>query len=283
MTKVILFGATGHIGRHIADQLKRQQYQVTAVIRNEEKARQLGLKADRFLIEEVTEPDALAGICEGYEVVISALGKSVSPMDKSRPSFHDVDYTVNAAILNEAVKSKVSKFVYVSAFGSEQYPRLHYFKAHHDFERQLMASGINYSIIKPPAVFSAFLDMVDMARKGQLATIGKGDKLTNPIYEGDLAKICVDAIHQHSAIIEAGGKEILSRKQINTLIQQEAAAHKKVRTVPLGLVKTSLPVLKIISKNMYDKVAFFTEVMQHDVIAPQVGEKKLESYIRSKV
>jgi uncharacterized protein YbjT (DUF2867 family) len=283
MTNVLLFGATGHVGRHIAAELKRKQYHVTAVVRNEEKARQLGVNADRFIIKNVLNAATLRSICEGQEIVISALGKSVSPNDKSKPSFYDVDYTVNAAIVKEAIKSRVSKFIYVSALGSERYPQLQYFKAHYDVEKELMTSGINYSIIKPPAVFSAFLDVIDMAKKGQLATIGKGECFTNPIDEGDLAKICVDAIGHHNSIIEAGGKEILSRKQINEMIQREAAAHKKVRTVPLGLIKTGLPVLKIISKNLYDKMAFFTEVMQHDVIAPQVGEKRLESYIRSKV
>ena len=42
----------------------------------------------------------------------------------------------------------------------------------------------------------------DLAKKGRLVTMGKGDKLTNPIYEGDLAKVCVEAIHQTNAVIE---------------------------------------------------------------------------------
>jgi len=283
MTNVLLFGATGHVGSYIAAELKRQQYHVTAVVRNEEKARQLGVAADRFIIKKVFSPEALQGICEGQEVVISALGKSVSPNDKSKPSFYEVDYAVNVGIIKEAVNSKVLKFVYVSALGSERYSHLAYFKAHHDVEKLLLGSGIDYSIIQPPAVFSAFLDVIDMAKKGRLATLGKGDRLTNPIYEGDLAKVCVGAIDQHHAIIPAGGKEILSRRQINEIIQQEAAAHKKLRTIPVGLLQSGLPILKMFSRNLYDKFAFFTEVMQHDTVAPQIGGTQLKSYIRSKV
>jgi uncharacterized protein YbjT (DUF2867 family) len=114
-----------------------------------------------------------------------------------------------------------------------------------------------------------------------LVTIGNGEKLTNPIYEGDLARICVQAINQPNAIIEAGGKEILSRRQINELIQTIVNPEKKVQNVPLSLVKATLPLIKIFSKNLYDKVAFFTEVMQHDTIAPAVGETRLAEYMRN--
>ena len=50
----------------------------------------------------------------------------------------------------------------------------------------------------------------------------------------------------------------------------------------MGLVKAFLPLIKLVSKNMYDKVAFFTAVMQDDTIAPKVGEMRLEDYVKMK-
>lgn len=185
--------------------------------------------------------------------------------------------------MSEAVKSGVKKFVYVSALGAENYLHLDYFKVHHEFSQKLIASGLNYSIIKPPALFSAFLDLIAMAKKVQLVTLGKGDKKTNPIYEADLAKVCVDSIEQSNAMICAGGKEVLSRKEINETIQRIVNPKKKVRSISLGLVKMMLLLIKLISKNSYDKFAFFTKVMQHDVLAPQVGEMQLEEYVKTKI
>lgn len=113
-------------------------------------------------------------------------------------------------------------------------------------------------------------------------TMGKGDKLANPIYEGDLAKICVEAINQPNTEIEAGGKEVLSRKEINERIQRIVNPKKKVRSIPISMIKFLLPLLKLFSKNTYDKFAFFIEVMQHDTLAPKLGETKLEDYIKEK-
>jgi uncharacterized protein YbjT (DUF2867 family) len=75
-----------------------------------------------------------------------------------------------------------------------------------------------------------------MAQKGRLVNIGKGDKKTNPIYEGDVAKICIESIGQKNIIIECGGKQIYTRKQINEIIQKVAAPSKKLINLPLWLL-----------------------------------------------
>lgn len=268
MKKVILFGATGHLGKEIAKELSLQGYELTVVVRNDQKAKSLFPATTRRIVADVCNPSTLEAICKDQDLVVSALGKSVSPNDKSKPGFREVDYQANANILQEARKSGVQKFVYVSAFHSEKYLHLEYFKAHHEFAELLKQSGIDYSIIKPPAIFSAFIDMIEMAQKGQLVNIGKGDKTTNPIYEGDLAKICIDSINKSNSTIEAGGKTIYTRRQLNEIVQQAVNPQKKLRTVPLSLFRFSLPLLKVFNKNMYDKFSFFLEVMQHDTIAP---------------
>jgi uncharacterized protein YbjT (DUF2867 family) len=283
MNKVILFGGTGNLGKKIAEDLKQKGYHVTAVVRNQQKVAETKQNADAIIIADVSNPADLKGICKDQDIVISALGKSVSPNDKSKPTFRDIDLNANSSILDEAVRGSVKKFVYISAYGAGNYTHLEYFNVHHQFSERLKQSGIDYSIIMPPALFSAFIDLMELAKKGRLVTIGKGDKLTNPIYEGDLAKICVDSIQQPNAIIEAGGKEVLSRSQINQVIQQVVDPSKKVRHVPIDFVKAILPVLKLVSHNMYDKMAFFLAVMQHDTIAPQIGENRLEEYIKIKV
>src|ERR1700741_3958568 len=168
MKKVLLFGATGNLGKEIAKEAVKQGYELTAVVRNQTKTSELTGIATHFVIADIASSNSLTNICEGFDVVVSALGKSVSLNDKSKPSFRDIDLNANSAILNEAVKSKIQKFVYVSAFESEKYPQLEYFKVHHEFSEKLKASGINYSIIQPPAIFCAFIDMISMSKKGQL-------------------------------------------------------------------------------------------------------------------
>lgn len=283
MKKVILFGATGNLGKEIAKELIRQGFDTTLVVRNEIKAKSLSALTSKVLIADPCNKATLENILDNQEIVISALGKSVSPNDKSKPTFRDVDFVGNLNILNEATKIGIKKFVYISAFHSEKYQHLEYFKVHHDFSELLKKSGIDYSIIKPPAIFSAFIDMIEMAKKGQLVNIGKGDKITNPIYEGDLAKVTVDAITQPNSTIEAGGKTIYTRLQLNEIVQNQVDSRKKIRTIPTAVFKFTLPLIKLFSKNTFDKFAFFIEVMQHDTIAPQIGTLTFEEYVQQKI
>jgi uncharacterized protein YbjT (DUF2867 family) len=282
MKKVLLFGATGNLGKEIAKELKAQGYEFTAVVRNTDKAAELNSLTTNCIVADVTNRAAIKDICKGFDVVISSLGKSVSLNDKSKPGFYDIDFKANNSILEEAKKSGVKKFVYVSALGAENYLHLNYFKVHHDFSEALIQSGINYSIIKPPAIFCAFIDVIAMAKKGQLMHIGAGDKKTNPIYEGDLAKVCVDSINHTNKIVEAGGKKVYTRKELNQIIQEAVKPGKKIGTMPLFMLKMGLPMLKLANKNTYDKFAFYTEVLLHDVIAPQIGEMKFEEYVKLK-
>lgn len=279
MSKVILFGATGNLGKAIAKELIAQGYELTIVVRSETKAKSLKHLTDKYIVADVCNPKSIQNVCEGQDIVISALGKSVSVNDKSKPTFRDVDLNANTSILEEAKKSGVKKFIYISAFQAETMLHLEYFNVHHLFSERLKASGIDYSIIKPPAIFCAFLDMIDMAKKGKLINLGSGEHKTNPIYEGDLGKIIVESIKQHNVTIEAGGKKVYSRKELNEIIQDRVDNSKKIRTVPLAVFKLALPIIKVFNKNSYDKFAFFAEVIQHDTIAPQHGEKTFEEYI----
>lgn len=282
MNKVILFGGTGMLGKRIAAALHAAGYATTAVVRNENKKELLTPLVKECIVAEVTDPAQLKGICAGFDIVVSSLGKPVSPNEKSRPSFFDIDFDANSRILEEALRAGVQKFVYVSVFHAAQYPALNYFRAHFLFEEKLKHSGIDYSIVRPPALFSAFTDLAEMAKKGRLMHMGRGDKRTNPIFEGDLAALCVASIHASNSIVEAGGPEIFTRREINQLIQDTVAPGKKIRTVPIPLIRSMLPLIRLFNRNLFDKLAFFLAVMEEDIVAPKMGKTRLADYLEGK-
>ncbi len=99
MKKVILFGATGNLGKEIAKELVNQGYDLTVVVRNEVKAKSLSDITSKYIIADVCNKETLEHIFDKQEIVISALGKSVSPNDKSKPTFREVDFSANSNIL----------------------------------------------------------------------------------------------------------------------------------------------------------------------------------------
>jgi uncharacterized protein YbjT (DUF2867 family) len=280
MKNVILFGASGHLGKAISRELKKEGFNVTAVVRKQRKDQSFANDVSHVEILEDFEFEKISNLMQGKDIVISALGKSVSPFAFDSPTFYEVDYLLNQKILEVAQSYEIKKMIYISAFHAEKYQHLTYFKVHHDFSNLLISSKLDYSIIKPPALFSAFRDFTVLAQKGLLFNIGKGDKKTNPIFEGDLAKIVVKSILKKNVVIEAGGKFIYSRKELNEIILKAYSPSKKLQSFPISLFRFPLPFLKIANKNSYDKLSFFFEVLENETIAPQLGDLSFEDYIK---
>lgn len=81
-------------GRAIVRVLLSKGYQVTAVARHASKARVLLPDVQQVIEANATRPETLRGICSGQEVIISALGKSVSPNDWSRIQSYSLKHCI---------------------------------------------------------------------------------------------------------------------------------------------------------------------------------------------
>ena len=278
MKKILLAGATGQLGKYIFRELKQQGYDVRALARNLRKAQALFPDPEELVLADATKKESLEGCCAGIEVVISAIGKSTSLFNQGNGSFQDIDYRANLNLLQEAQKCGVKQFIYVSAFGAEQFANLAYFKAHADFEEELRNCGISYTVLQPVALFSAFEDVVSMARKGRIGSLGKGDKKTNPIYEGDVAKVAVSCIGQPSQTLPLGGRTTYTRLELMKIACEAAGYCGKIPEIPFDFVEPLLPFVRMLSRSLYDKIALMVAVSKVDCIAPPAGELSMEEY-----
>lgn len=278
MKKILLAGATGHLGKHIFRELKQQGFDVRVMARNLKKAQSLFPDPEEVVLADVTRPETLEGSCDGVDVVISAIGKNLSLRHQGSGSFQDINYKGNKNLLHEAEKAGVQQFVYISAFGSGQFPHLAYFKANADFEKTLRHSRLTYSILKPVALFSMLDEMASMARRGHIGQLGSGDRLTNPIYDGDVARIAVDCIGSPSQVLDLGGPTTYTRHDLAQLVCEAASFSGRVAEIPFDYVDALLPFVRLLSRNLHDKLAFMTAVSKIDCVAPAVGEQTLEAY-----
>lgn len=271
---ILLLGGTGHLGREIAATLYAHGYETFALVRNMARAGSI-----RGLAKHIVKTrELLPAHFSGIDTVISALGKSISPLDKGRFSFSEVDEAINLAAIRMAAAAGVRKFIYVSVYHAEHLPQLEYCRVHARVEDALIHSGMDYSIIKPVAMFSAFRDLYEMALRGRLLNLGKGTCRTNPIHEKDVARLCVQAIKGARRRICAGGPVVYTRAEINEIIAG-GAGRKRLPRVPAWPVKALLPVVRLANTNLYHKLKFYLRVMEEDLIAPVEGHLRLENYI----
>lgn len=281
MKRVLLAGATGVLGTEILNLLQPAGYWVRTLVRRAAQQEIVRPHCDEVFVGDATDPSALRGACQDIDIVLTTIGKSVSLFTNNAASFLDIDYQANLNLLNEARGAGVNRFVYISIFGSETSPKLRVGWSQELLARQLMQSGLDHTIIKPVGFFSGLHDLVIMANKGLLIIPGDGKPLTNAIHQRDLAKVCVQCLEAGPPVMEVGGPEIHSRNEVAQLVADHTGARKL--NVPVWLVLLGLRVLRPFSKNLYDKLSYFTYITTNDMVAPAYGEKTFSDYLKTEL
>lgn len=272
---VLVAGATGSVGTELVRELMARHHRVRAL------SRRPCTIADEAVQADATATD-LSGICRDVDVVISALGASVSPGSKEKRSYEAVDYVGNSRLLAEARKAGVKRFIYVSVHVEEGYRNTAYIAAHERFVGELRSSGISYTVVRPTGIFSAFAEILEFARKGPVPVLGDGGAQSNPVHEADVALAAINALEAGPAEISIGGPDILTRRQIAEEAFRALRKKPRVMPMPVGVFGLLTKLMSLGSPRKKELFEFVKAVAVTDCVAPKLGQQRLAGYLRRK-
>lgn len=279
MKRVLLAGATGYLGCYLAKELQNRSYFLRVIARSPIKLEQKAIGADEVIKAEITSSGAISGCCKGIDVVISTVGIT---RQKDGLTYMDVDYQANMNLLEEAQKSGVKKFIYVSVLNGEKLIDLKMCEAKEKFADHLKKSGLNYCIVRPNGFFSDMKEFFNMAKRGRVYLFGNGELKANPIHGEDLATVCVDAIDKPDEEINIGGPETLTQNEIASIAFDVAGKSPKITYIPDWLRITILKGFRTFTgSKVYGPVEFFMTVMAIDMLAPEYGKHTLKDFFIS--
>lgn len=274
--KHLIAGGTGYLGGHLLVEMRRRGLDIRAIARSIENLEAAGLETKQCVVAHVTDPESIRGICDGVDVVLSTVGIT---RQKDGLTYMDVDYQANRNLLDEALRSGVRKFVYVSVFNGRQLRQLKICEAKERFVDELKHSGIDYAVVRPNGFFSDMAEFIDMAKRGRIWLFGDGSAQINPIHGADLAEVCLDSIEVNAQEIDVGGPEILTLDQIAelafaTIDKQPHITHLPdwVRGLTLRAART------LTSVKTYGPLEFLLTVLSEDSVAPRFGKRRLADY-----
>lgn len=111
---VLVVGGTGFIGSAVLRELTRQHPPHAAAsslhVLSRTPPRVAAATGVRHVAGDLTDPSSLRGVCSGIETVIHA----ASYVGRDQQKCHDINYLGTQALLNEARRSGVRRFIYVS-------------------------------------------------------------------------------------------------------------------------------------------------------------------------
>jgi uncharacterized protein YbjT (DUF2867 family) len=190
-------GGTGFVGGHLLRIARAQGYEVRALTRGWKPPEDEAVWVEGAL----DRPESLAKLATGADAVIHMAGAINAP---DRVSFEAVNAGGTAAMVDAARKAGVRRFVHISSLSAREPQLSDYGWSKAKSERIVASSGLDWTILRPPAVYGPgdreTLELFKMARRGFVALPPKGR--FSLIHAEDLCRLILAVLDQPDTIAE---------------------------------------------------------------------------------
>lgn len=236
--RVLVVGATGTAGRATAKALIAAGHHVTCILRPEnEDTVAVGARLHFAKITNAASLRDYGFAGETFDVVVSCIASRTGAPDDAWA----IDHDANVAVLNQAKAAGVRHFIMLSAI-CVQKPLLEFQHAKLAFEEKLMASGLDWSIVRPTAFFKSLSGQIARVKAGKPYLMFGDGRLTTckPISDRDLGTFiasCIDAPDKRNRILPIGGPgPALTPLEMGREIFRLTGQPEKYRKVPVAML-----------------------------------------------
>lgn len=295
--RILLLGATGTIGRAVAETLVAEGYDVVCPLRARNpdgsprtvSEAQGSLPGTEVRLCDLGDPASLARDGFGDDAYDGVLSCIASRGGAPKEAWA-IDYGVNHEALRIAERRGIGHFVLLSAI-CVQKPKLAFQNAKLAFETELMASPVTGSVVRPTAYFKSLSGQIDRVRQGKPFLLFGDGRATacKPISDRDTARYLVrcltdDTLQGRILPIGGPGPAITLREQGEELFRL-TGREPKFQSVPPGLFQaiagtlsalgTVIPPLK--DKAEFARIAHYYATESMLVLDPESGAYSAEA------
>lgn len=191
---VALTGGTGFVGRATLAALGPAGFQVRALARTPPKNDDVA-----WIAGDLADRAALARLVEGVEAVIHVAGLTTA---RDPAAFEAANVAGTLGLVEAAAKAGVPRFVFVSSLAAREPSLSAYGASKERAEKLVMASGLDWTIVRPPGVYGPwdvdYLEMFKLAKLGVVPVPPPGR--SSLIHVQDLAELLVALVPGGEAV-----------------------------------------------------------------------------------
>lgn len=243
--KVLLTGATGFIGRHLAQRLLDAEHQVIGCARNPRRARARfprlhWIGAD--FTRDLSAGDWL-GRLAGVDSVINAVGIL---RERGRQTFEAIHYRAPAALFDACAEIGIGRVVQISALGADGQATSRYHSSKKAADDHLAATVLSWVVVQPSLVYGEDSPSSRLFRLHAslplIPLVGDGTQYVQPIHVEDLCAL-IGALLQPDAprkcvVPAVGPRPVSMREYLGTLRIGLNKTRPRFLPVPLPMVQT---------------------------------------------
>jgi uncharacterized protein YbjT (DUF2867 family) len=216
--RILLTGATGFVGRHVARALSAAGHEVVGCARRRSEAflryPEIGWIKGDFASDRSAA--AWAPRLTGFDAVINAAGIL---RERAGQTFEAVHFDGPLALFEACVARGVRKVIHVSALGCDGNPRP-YGTTKLRLERALAALDLDWLVVRPSLVYgddsASSILFRALARLPLIPVVGDGSQRLQPMHADDLALAIVRLLEPNGpvrAMLELGGPRPVTYKE----------------------------------------------------------------------
>ena len=265
MKKILIFGGSGQIGRHLIRKLTKKNHLVTVVTRNlHKKGTVLRLGGNPGYVEiieaNIFNDEKLDDLFIDKDICINLVG-IISENKKNK--FKNIHTYFPTLLAKKCEKFKLRQFIHISALGVDKATDSEYAKSKLEGEKNILENFSKTTILRPSVVYS-----VDDNFTTNLMTLlsllpvfplyYEGKTKFSPIHVSEICEIILQIIEKYiiEKIVECVGPEELSFKEILKKLLVSIDKKRILFNLPLFLAKIIIFFLEKLPKPLitYDQL-----------------------------
>ena len=192
---IALTGATGFVGQAVLDEAARRGTEIRALARRDQ-APNTGVE---WVRGDLADMGALRELVTGAEAVLHVAGVVNAP---HASGFEAGNVTGTLNLVEAAAAAGVPRFVFVSSLAAREPHLSHYGKSKARAEKIVSASGLDWTVVRPPAVYgprdTEMFELFRAAKWGVVPLPPPGR--TSVIHVDDLARLLMALLRGGEAV-----------------------------------------------------------------------------------
>ena len=250
--KILIFGATGQIGRHLIRKLTKNNYKVICQTRNLHKAIFLKTSGSIGYIDiketKIFDYEKVSELVDNTDIVINLIGIL---FESGKINTFEKIHTLFPKFLSEICKKKNKHLIHISSLGVENASDSKYAASKAQGENKIFENLPSATILKPSIVYSVndsfttrFMSLLNFFPIFPLYYGGK-TKFA-PIHASDLTDIIFHVIENNirGKKIETVGPKVLTFLEILNILSKCINKKRVFLPLPLFLAKFSAKILE---------------------------------------